>query len=363
MFDNNNNNNDSIGEESIPEFFKTFDNALKKGINPGYFDVDELSEIAEIYFSEGKMNEGKYTVNYALKIYPDNEDLIYELLLLLNDFELWNDLLALCEKYHSLKYVWIDGHKLTALLHLGMEEDAFYHFRKSKTKYAGNKEDLSIIYQAMAEALYEIDLYEASIEVIDEIISIIGEDTDLLWLKLQSFSAIEDKENVIEIGLKIQNRNPMDADTWSRLGDTYKDIGELDRAIDAYEFAQSLGLKDSNNLMNLIYAYEKNENYSKALQKAEEFLSEYPGSYLVNLLAINICTQMENWEKGLIFVENAIKLEPQSESLYLYKCRFYLNLGEYKKAIKVLQEGIGKTKDTLGELKEQLDKLRKEYPE
>ena len=349
-------NNNFIDDEA-PDFFEAFNNALKKGITPGYYEPDELSEIVDIYFSEGELNEGKYAIEYALKMYPKNEDLIYELLLLLNDYELWNDLLVLSEKYSNLSQVWADGHKLTALLHLGMEEDAFQYFKKMKSKYAENKENLSIIYQAMAEALCEIDLYDASIEVIEEILPVVGEDIDLLWLELQSFAALGDKENVEELGNKIQNKNPMDAETWSRLGSTYKEIGEMGKAIEAYEFAQSLGLKDSNILINIIYAYEKNGNYLKALQKIDEYIDEHPDNYLINLVAINICSEIENWISGLKYIENAIKLDPQTESLYMHKCKFYLKLGENIKAIKALEKGIEKTKDLDGTLKNQLDKL------
>ena len=357
MYDND--NNDYIDyEENIPEYFETFDEALKKGINPGYFESDELCEIIDIYFSEWKIDEAKFTIDYALKLYPNNEDLVYEILSLLNDYEAWNDLLTLCEQYSKHNYVWNDAHKLSALLHLGMEEDAFQCFKIMKSKYAENKEDLSTIYQAMGEALFEVDLFDASIEVIDEAISILGESIDFLWVQLQGFAELNDKENVIGLGNHIQNINPMDAEIWNGLGDTYRDIGEMEKAVEAYEFAQSLGLKDPSNLLNAIYAYEKNGNYIKALQKAEEYLIEYADSYLVNLLAIDICSEMEDWAKGIEFIESAIRLEPYVVALYLYLCKFYLKLGETVKAIKALEEGIKNTEDVHGELKEQLKKLK-----
>ena len=355
MFENDNN---YINYEDFPIFFENFNDSLKKGINPGYFESDELCEIIDIYFSEKRINEGKFAIDYALKLYPNNEDLLYELLLLLNDYEAWNDLLTLSEQYDNLSYVWSDGHKLTALLHLGMEENAFQYFKKMKSKYAENKENLSIIYQAMGEALYEVDLFDASIEVIDEAISIVGNDIDLLWIQLQDFVELDSKENVIELGNYIQNINPMDAEIWNKLGDIYKDVGEMGKAIEAYEFAQSLGLKDPNNLTNTIYAYEKNGNHIKALQKAEEYLAEYSDSYLVNLLAIDICFEIEDWAKGVTFTKNAIISEPYVESLYLYLCKFYLKLGENKKAINALEEGIKCTKDLNGELKNQLNELK-----
>ena len=358
MYNSNNDDDDYIDYEDLPDFFENFDNSIKEGINPGYYEPDELCDIIDIYFDEGRMAEGKYVIDYALKMHPSNDEMISEILLLLNDYELWNDLLTLSEKYSYFNQVWTDGHKLIALLHLGMEEDAFTYFKKIKSKYAGNKEDFSIIYQAMAEALYDIALYDASIEVIEEALAVVGEeDVDLLWLELQSLAAIGDKENVIELGSYIQNLNPLDAETWSRLGAIYKEVEEMNKCIEAFEFAQSLGIDDPNNTLNLIYAYEKNGNFSKALQIANEYLNEYPDSYMINLLAINLCSEIENWSEGLKYVENAIKLEPQIESLYLFKCKFYLRLGENIKAVKALEEGIRKVPNSSEDLKKQLNKL------
>jgi len=357
MYDSD--DDDYIDYEDFPDFFENFNDSLQKGISPGYYDPDELCEIAEIYFVEGQWEEGKYAINYALKIYPENEDMIYDLLLVLSDFEQWNDLLTLSEKYSHVFDVWPDAYKLTSLLHLGMEEDTFQYFKKLKSKYAGNKENLSLIYQAMAESLCEVDLYDASIEVIEEIIPVVGQDIDLLWSEIQAFTALEDRENVIRLGSIIQQLKPMDAENWTRLGNIYREINEINKSIEAYEFAQSLGIKDPEILLSLIYTYERNGNYAKALQKADEYLSKYPDSYLVNLLAINICLQIENWSEGLKYIENAIKLEPQIEFLYLYKCKFYLRQGENIKAIKALEEGINKIPEHSGDLKKQLKKLKK----
>ncbi len=349
--------------ELYPDYYKEWDDALNKGLNPNYYDADELCEIIDIYLSEDEIRKGKITIDYTLKLYPDNEEVIYEILLLLNDYELWNDLLVLAEKYKDLSLVWADGHKLTALLHLGMEEDAFHFFRKLKSKYAENNEDLSIIYQAMAEALYDVDLFEASIDVISEAISLVGEEVDLLWLILQNYQAINDKEGVLTIAEKIQKKNPLNAETWSRLGNAYKEIDETEKSIEAFEFAQSLGNNDSNDLMSLIYAYEKNDNYNKALEKIEEYLVMHPESYVVNLMGANDCAQIQNWERALTYINRAIFLIPEMENLYMYQSDFLLKLGEYKKAIAALEEGIKRTKDSLGLLSKQIELIRKQYPD
>jgi tetratricopeptide (TPR) repeat protein len=349
-------------QEPYPDFYYDWDESLTKNTTPRFLEDEELVEIIEIYLNENEIDKAKETIQYALKLHSKNEDLVYDILLLLNDFELWNDLLALSEQYKHLSEVWVDGHKLSALLHLGMEEDAFLFFRKMKTKYEKDKEDLSIIYQVMGEALNEVDLFEASADVISEAIAIMGIETEFLWMLLYSYAALEIKEKALNVAAQIETMSPMDADTWHRLGIVYNEIEESEKAIEAFEFAESLGYKSPTNYLNLISLYEKNSNGMKALEKAKEYLYAYPQSYMIHIVAANLCSQMEMWEEALFHVNAALESIPEMESLYLYKSNFLLHLGEQKKAILALKDGIKLTNDTQGEIKKELNRLQDLYP-
>ncbi|MDR1631556.1 MAG: hypothetical protein LBR97_01500 [Dysgonamonadaceae bacterium] len=361
-YDNTYNNFYEDEEESYPDFFIEWDNAVRKGKSPGYYEPEELTEIIEIYLSENDMKKAKQAIEHALNLYVTDEDLLYEILLLLNDYERWNDLLALCERYKKTSDVWSDGHKLTALLHLGMEEDTFHFFSTLKNKYADDDESLNIVYQAMSEALIETDLFESSIEVINEAIETIGEHIDFLWLQLQAYASMEEKEEVIQWADKIQKLNPLDSETWYRLGTTFQELDDMERAIDAYENAHSLDSTSINLVLSLIYAYEKNGNYNKALEKSKEFLYLQPGNYFANIITSKICSQLENWDEALVYINEAIRIVPEMSSLYLYKSSFFMHLEEVKKAKLTLQEGIEKTDDPKGNLIKELVRLNEQYP-
>ncbi|MDR0413213.1 MAG: hypothetical protein LBH61_05385 [Dysgonamonadaceae bacterium] len=353
---------DEFSKEAYPDFYYDWDEILTKNLNPCFLEADEFSEIIEIYFDENEPGKAKQTIRQALRFHPENEDLIYDILLLLSEYELWNDLLEFSEQHKDISGVWADGHRLTALLHLGMEEDAFLYFRKMKSKYEKNKKNLSIIYQAMGEALNEVDLFGSTIEVIDEILSILDPNVDFYWLQLQAHLSLDNKEKVLQIAEQIERINPLDAETWSRLGNVYLDVDETEKAIDAYEFVESLDNKKSINYIHLISAYEKNGNYLKALEKAKDYLYLYPERYMMNILAANICSKMELWREALSFVDVALRRVPESDELYLYKSNVFLNLGEQKRAISVLKEGIKLTNDQEGNLKKELERLQNQYP-
>ncbi|MDR1526990.1 MAG: hypothetical protein LBS46_04870 [Dysgonamonadaceae bacterium] len=350
-------------KEPYPDYFYEWDEALSTTKNLRFLEEEELADIIEIYLGEGEVKKAKQTIGYALKFHPDDEDLIYDILLLLNDFELWNDLLAMAERYPDMPEAWVDGHKLTALLHLGMEEYAFLFFRKIKCKYEKNAEQLSFIYQVMAESLQEVDLYSASLDVVREAIQLLGAHLDFYWLQLEAYLSTGTKKQALEMAAQIEQVDPMTGETWHRLGIVYFGLEEIEKAIDAFEFAESLGMKTQSNYLGLIAAYEKNENLLKALEKAKDYIYLYPDSYIVYILAANIYSELNYWKEALDYINIALRMVPGMDTLYLYKSRFEVHLGEQKKAIATLEEGIRQTQDKEGELRKELDKLHSEYPE
>lgn len=349
---------------AYPYYYFAWDKILSEGKKPELIAPEEIKDIIEIYLEEGSFDKARKTIYYALNGgLEEDEDFLYEVFVLLSDFEQWNDTLSLCDRYKHLSEFWIDGHRLEALLHLGMEDEAFQVFGEIKKTYAEDKESLSVLYRAMGEALIEVDLFEAVVLVIGEAIDLLGKDIEFYWLQIDSYIALDQKEKVMEIAEIISSLAPFDSPSWYRLGICYRNIEEYEKAIDAFEFARNLHFEDEeNNLLELIKAYEKNGNLSKALEKAKEFLYLYPDNYYVNLLAANLCGDMEQWEDAINFLNKVIKKKPKMDALYLYKSIYLVNLGEYKKAKQILQEGIDISSDPTGELASKLQVLNEQFP-
>jgi len=354
---------DNEADESYPDFFLEWDSAVSSGNKPGFYEPEELTEIIEIYIINNQIKRARHAINYALRIYSDDEELLYEILLLLNDYEQWNDLLPICEEHKNECDIWVDCHRLTALLHLGMEDEAFLLFKKSKPKYSEDKDEISILYQAMGEALCEVDLFDSSIEIIQEAINTLEMDINFYWLQLPCYISLESKEKVLELAEIIQKMDPLNSVTWFRLGIAFQEIGDSEKAIEAFEYAQSLGDDSEEVLINMIFTYDKNKNFNKALEKAKEFLNLHPDSYVITMMAAKLNSLMENWGEAVKYVDEALKITPQVESLYLYKSNFLIHLEEYKKAKSALMEGLMNTKDSKGFLSRKLSKLNKQYPD
>jgi tetratricopeptide (TPR) repeat protein len=352
-------------DELFSEAFIRWDDDEAAGVPHGYFEPDELCEIIETYFTLEKTDEAQAAIKYAVKMYPDNEFLIFEVMDLLYEYELWNYLLTLTIDYRDVDKAWVEAHRIASLLHLGMEEDAFGRFGEAKKKYAHDKESIIYLYEIVSETLKDIDLYESAVLVVKEILPQIhaNRSVDLRWIMFESYLAMGDKKRVLELGEQIAKSNPMSAETWSHLGSAYKEINEIEKAIEALEFAVTLGKDDALDIIHLIYAYKENGNFLKALEKTDEYIAQSPDDYFMNLLGANISLEIEDWERALVYTGNALKIDPGLSFLYIYKSRCLLHLGEIKKAINILKEGLKYSDDETGEIKKQLEKLRRDYPE
>lgn len=356
-------NQDEEGNEQYPVFFYEWDNSVRKGKKPGFYSAEDLLEIIEIYLEEEKIDNARQVVDFALALHGADEDLVCDIMLIMDEYELWNDLLEMSERYSNITDEYGECNKIISLLHLGMEEDAFHFFGTLKKKYAGDSETLTVIYTAMGEALLDLDLFESSDEVMLEAIRTTGENDDYLWIRLQCLVALKDNEAAIEIAEKIQQKNPLDGELWRRMGEAFQELGEKDRAIDAYENALSLDHDPQTVLLKLIFAYEDNENPAKALERLNEYMEQFESSYYLFFTAAKLCSQLEDWTAALAYINQAISLEPSAdESVYMYKSHFLLQLDEKLKAKLALAEGIENTTDPYGKLRKELLKLNKKFP-
>ncbi|MDL2224358.1 hypothetical protein LJB92_03485 [Bacteroidales bacterium OttesenSCG-928-M06] len=349
---------------TYPDFYYPWNEALEEGINPGFLDADTLIMLLDIYYEDHDKYGLKDSIPYMLKFHPDNIDLIEEILYYLNEFEDWFDLYRLTEQYLHLKdTAYPQIYKLSAMLHLGMEEEAFHSFRQLKKEYKNDKENLPLIYQIMGDALNEIQHHEAALQIANEALITIGLRTEFYWIQLSAYMSLEETEDAIRLAEKIEKLSPLDKNTWFELGKAYIELQKLDKAIDAFEFTITLGGKSIDLFMNLIRMYEANGNDMKALETAKTAIEIRPDYHDMFLMAIHISMRLGLFTEVLETIDKALVIDTEiKDVLYMYKGEAFIEMEEYKKAIVALERGIEETGDERGFLTKQLEKLREQFP-
>ncbi|GEM_PF-1290083 len=358
-------------QESYPSYYYEWDKALSQGKAFPFCEMEELLDIIGIYVDLNKKEKLNKTISYALETYLNlsegDDEILYEIATLLEEEKRWDELLRIMNQYKDEKIFWVDSYRVSSLLNLGMEEEAFQLFSLLKKTYAKDTPSLKSLYFEFGNSLLETSLYQAVILVINEAIDQLGEDEEFYWIQFDAYLALENKKEVSRLAEKIINTSPFDGFCWFRIGTAYKELQDFESAINAFEHALNLNYEDKKkNLLELSESYELNGNQIKALETIKEFLYLYPDSYFFNLSAANLCANMNEWQEAIKFIDNVLKVQPGMSALYLYKSTYYINMGEYKKAKITLEEGIANTNNSDHsdkELENQLNLLNEQYPD
>lgn len=136
--------------------------------------------------------------------------------------------------------------------------------------------------------------------------------------------------------------HPEDSRAYLTLAVTAAHLGDTDEEIAAYEKAFSLGVADNpmKYINNLGLAYDRKQNFSKAVkmfEKAIEVNPGYPGSY--NNLGV-VYSRMGQFDQALRSFEKAINLHPRFAEPYHNQGQTLLQQGEVDRAIELCQKAI-----------------------
>ncbi|MDR0834034.1 MAG: hypothetical protein LBN93_07640 [Candidatus Symbiothrix sp.] len=346
-----------------PDFFYEWDEALEANMEPQrLFDSEELSDILSFYANDREENKLRKTAKYALKVYPDDEELLCDVMDVFEERGLWNDLLMLSQQYAHQGNVIADNNLLLSLLHLRMEEEAFVAFTKMKEYYTG-EDQVTAIYLAMGDALADVDLFQSSIAIVNEGVKLFPDIQEFYWLNMESYWALGEKEKTFEMADKLTQLNALDAKFWKQLGDIYNKMEEHERAVEAFQFAESLGYDRNLNLLDMAKTYHDSANYIQALEALEEFTDDLSpnqilGQTFIPLLAAEMCAKLGQWERAIAYLDKSIAFSPDSELFYHSKAEALVHLKRYDEANSVLEEGLRMCQDEEGYLKNLLRKFK-----
>jgi len=152
---------------------------------------------------------------------------------------------------------------------------------------------------------------------------------------------IEDKRlQRIEAYLQVLEADPSDIHALIQIGNIYKTMGDLDRAIEYYNKALKYEPENYEALIELGHAYARKGDYDRAIEifnRAKKFRPSQPGAY--NRLG-NVYDDQEKYLKALEEYRKAKKVAPKDQESYQNIARSRLRKGDTKGAIAALEEGI-----------------------
>ena len=209
-----------------------------------------------------------------------------------------------------------------------------------------NPASSALIFQA--QIYYQLSRFEAMIAPIEEALAIAekrGLEAKEEWYSLLSFAyfqkedfaKIRDINKVLLVGWPKKRY-------WLYLANAYRELGDDDSLVAAYQLAYEQGMLDSEaELVTMAQLYLQREVPLKAAHLIEAEME----SGRIEKTAKNYRLLSQAWslaredERSVVPLTNAAGLDDDGE-LYIRLANTYLNLGEHEKCVAAAKAGLGK---------------------
>lgn len=303
-----------------------------------YFDGEELNEIINYYLDVGDLPFAHKAIEYALQLHPDSIDMRVKVLEYLIEVEMLQEAAELIEelkvvaennldfvvaqaRYWSLKGQHSRAIKFYKIaLEFDIENDYIHHCIGAE--YFDNQE--------IGKALYH---YKQALEI--------DLDDDMAFFAcIQCFDEIHRHKDCIDFLLQYIDLRPYSDDAWFQLGLEYQHIKEVEKALEAFDYAVCINPKSINSLMQVAWCHEQLDEYDRAIEIYIEAL-EYDDSPAYTLMKIAHCYLEKNENsKALAYFHKAIHEDPQMDKAWSEISNTYESMGNIEEAIHYLLRAI-----------------------
>jgi tetratricopeptide (TPR) repeat protein len=191
---------------------------------------------------------------------------------------------------------------------------------------------MGFLYQKSGDTPAAINAFKKSIEYDPQQVASHLALAELFELKKSTAAAIEQYQECV----KLDSRNPAFS---ARLGHIYFDNKQWDAAAVQFEKAQTLEPQDATNPYYLARIAEEKGDWVKAATLAERAYQLSHDVQFLPLLSYYL-TMQHRTKEAVVWLEKAIKAEPNSPNAQLFLGMDYLELDQPKKARDVLEKAV-----------------------
>lgn len=301
--------------------FKTLLKRFEEAENEGRFamlDPDELVDIAEYYYNNGKADKADEIIERTLSVYPGSAAPL-----------LFKARLALIEDKDTAK-----AEYFTEMIEDKTDNEYFY-MKAEILLYKGKTEEADAY---LKEKFDETDEEDKDYFAIDSAALFIDYDaigTAEKWLKLsEDTDSIDYKEQAARICLengeyekskKLYNElidnDPFSTQYWNSLASSQFFSNNIEESIQSSEYSIAINPNNTAALLNKANGLYNLGNYKEALVYYKRYNKLCPDDENGEMLVGFCCLLLENYEEAIEHLRKAEKLsEPQSPSLIdIYK--------------------------------------------
>lgn len=369
-----------------------FDQLLKSyesNLSGGYFDADEMEQLAEYYLRRMRVKDAKRAVEFGLKLHPNNIGLETCKIRILIEQDDFHTALLLVESLLAQYSFEIDLHllQIDILLKTKQEQIAERNCHKLIEQHTEEKEG---IYLDVAYVYLNNEYYQKALDFLLIGYMLNANNLNILFEIAFCYEKVNQVQNSIDTYQRILDIEPYSDEAWFNLGQVYYAERNFPKAIDSYEFATSINENDSMAWQLMAHAYYQNDNYKKAAEaylmyaeqiehkatpllyvaecyeKMEDFdlalhyyskVLDMQTSNTEALIGVGICyLEKEQFQKSITYFLQALELDSNLSETWVYLGEAYINTDDVEKGLNAyltsltLNENQPETLSSIGNL-------------
>lgn len=315
---------------TLSELIKRYEEMLKTQ-GSEFFDLHELIDIAQYYETQGEINSAIEVLNYALKIYPGNVDILSKLALCMywtGEMDKAYDIISTLPMINDFAI------KAKADILFGKGEIA--EARELIFKIVNDPQMDVIDCLEALDILGEHELYADALEAIQIVISRFGYSDDVVEEYFYFNSELERFEDNANFLNNLLDKDPYNIENWCKLARTYGALHQPDKALDACEFALAIDPEHEFASNLKAFFYYEGRNYDKALEIFTLLYERNHENYTV-LLGLGDCYwAKQDYTNALKYLQLAIDIDDMIAEVRYMAAYCAFQLDSFQQALDLL---------------------------
>ncbi len=298
--------------EQIPGDFnnllKDYEAQLGRATQPFYMDAADLLDIMDFYTKEGRTYDAETCLRHALKLHPDNEEVLLMKAYSLKDSERWEEAKALTDSLTDQECRGVKMFRVEILLNDGEVAEALKLLEDFWLSQPTQDYDICV---EAAELLMDYGYTERALQWLNKIPY---RDKHISELIAECHYQMEDYAKAVEVLNKALDKDPYDDITWTQLAEVQYKSATFSEAIDSCDYALAIRPDSEQALRLKTLSLLSLGNYEAAQKYGEEYIRKKPSDYSVSMMLGEALYLQEKLHPALKFLKKADAHCPQSEA-------------------------------------------------
>lgn len=294
-------------DEEERQLVLDFENTVLRG-GQRFFDVDELEVIMDYYFEVNDIAPLERAVEYAEQLYPDSTIVKLRRAHLFIAKEQYDDAMRIIKTLRRQE----PGNTDVAYS-MGVAYGAMGEHEKAIELFMEAANDgwlLGRVYANIAEEYYHLNDFDKAIRYYQLALDTDSYDSATLFNYVDTAIQSNNMEDAVTYLKSFVGEHPYSSEAWQGLGTLYREMGLLEKAIDAYEY--SIAIDKTNftaytDLSETLDYMGKTADAVTALLRARDYVSNRSALYR---MVATIYMRVENIDMALVYYRKAVEENP-----------------------------------------------------